>query len=931
MPIEPLTAGAAVVAAFTHHTLQDLLFHDAGGEAASLSHGFKRLIMDKVRLAQGKLPHNQDLRDASLQSCRAAAFIFGHALGHKLEPKLPLVPALLEHVRSRTLFDQPLVQIRQTADQPKADWINRLLRACEEGRDFESFHDEFVLDEHEMDMLLRPQIDTTAGRSIHAAFQEWADRVIGKENQPANFRDYLADGFPLEDGEPGCLTFFQTYCLEFKEHVKHSHTLEAILTTDMLAALKDGVRELVAGQEKFAARLSRLDQLDARLTSVALTNWIDPKLLRIESLLIEHAQASAKAHQETQEMISRVPGALVEELEQRGIIPPAAGQAPKAISAVHQLPAAPAAFTGREEELGYLETALAKQGNIGVAISASGVGIQGMGGVGKTALATVLAHRLKDKYPDAQICLNLRGFDPMGRKPMPPAEAIQSIIHCFQPEAKLPETTEDLTPIYNSVLNEAGRVLLFLDNAANAGQVQLLLPPPNCLLLVTSRNQFSLPGLVTRNIDCLPPEKSRELLLKISPRIKGHEATAAEICGHLPLALEIFAGVVSDKTLHPVKELVARLRKEDMKLGQVEAAFQVSYALLEEPLRGCWLLLSIFPASFDLPAAAAIWGMETKVSRDIMQTLLKGSLVETDEARIRFRLHDLVRRFCNGKMNDAERDTAMMRYARHYERVGRVANQLYHKGRDDVLRGLELFDRERIHIEAAYEWLVPKRDEAAAALLITLVDAVVFTGLILRFHPRQSIRWLEAQRGAARITKNRSAEGWALGNLGIAYSDLGEPRRAIECLDQALVITREMGYQQGEGKILGNLGLAYLASSEASKAIEFYERQLVITRKLDDQHGKANALGGLGNSYADLGEMSKALAFYDQALVIHRAMGDRRGEATDLYDSALVLNQLGDLVQAIARAEAALNICEAIGHPRVDEIRLLLEQWKGNQ
>ncbi|MGD1086916.1 MAG: NB-ARC domain-containing protein, partial [Verrucomicrobiota bacterium] len=348
---------------------------------------------------------------------------------------------------------------------------------------------------------------------------------------------------------------------------------------------------------------------------------------------------------------------------------------PKAILTLHQLPPAPAAFTGREEELRDLEKALAKQGNIGAAISASGARILGMGGVGKTALATVLAHRLKDKYPDAQICLNLRGFDQTDRKPMLPAEAMQTVIHAFQPEFKVSETPEELSPeelsaTYNSVLNDAGRVLLFLDNAANAEQIHLLLPPSNCVLLVTSRNQFSLPGLVTRNIDCLPPEKSQDLLLKLAPRIKRHESDAAELCGHLPLALEVFAGVVSEKTLHPVKELVARLRTHEMKLGKVEASFQVSYDLLEEPLRRYWRLLSIFPASFDLPAAAEIWDATMDVSREFMEALLKGSLVEPDEARVvepdgaraRFRLHDLVRQFCNGKLNDADRGAAFVRW-----------------------------------------------------------------------------------------------------------------------------------------------------------------------------------------------------------------------------------------------------------------------------
>jgi tetratricopeptide (TPR) repeat protein len=589
---------------------------------------------------------------------------------------------------------------------------------------------------------------------------------------------------------------------------------------------------------------------------------------------------------------------------------------PKAISALHQLPAATAAFTGREEELSDLAAALAKKGNIGVAISASGAGIQGMGGVGKTALATVLAHRLKDKYPDAQICLNLRGFDQTDRKPMPPAEAMQGIIHFFEPEAKLPEMVEDLVPIYNSVLNEAGRVMLFLDNAANVEQIQPLLPPSNCLLLVTSRNQFSLPGLVTRNIDCLPPDKSRELLIKLAPRIKGHVAIAADLCGHLPLALEVFAGVVNEKTLHPVEKLVARLHNQDSKLGKVEATFQVHYYLLEEPLRRCWTLMAIFPANFDLPAAAAIWEMETDASRDIMEALLKVSLVETDEGKLRFRLHDLVRQFCSEQMSVAERDTAMMRYVRHYTKVGEDAQQHFLKGGDGVLRGLELFDGERVHIEAAYEWLVPKRDETSAALLISLVGAVVATGQELRFHPRQSIRWLEGQREAARITKNRQAEGVAYGGLGSAHFDSGEPRKAIEFYEQALVITREIGDRHGEGTALGNLGIAYGALSVPRKAIEFYERALVIFHEIGDRRGEGSVRGNLGIAYKDLGDARKAIEFYKQQLVITREIGDRQGEGSALANLGIAYKNLHEPRKAIEIYEQALVIDREIGNRR---------------
>ncbi|MGP8198876.1 MAG: tetratricopeptide repeat protein [Limisphaerales bacterium] len=612
---------------------------------------------------------------------------------------------------------------------------------------------------------------------------------------------------------------------------------------------------------------------------------------------------------------------------------PESGQ--KSFPALHQLPPVPPAFTGREQELLDLETALTKHGNIGAAISASGAGIQGMGGVGKTALATILAHRLKGKYPDAQICLNLRGFDPMGRKPMPPAEAMQSIIHFFRPEAELPETAEDLIPIYISVLIDAGRVLLFLDNATNVEQIRPLFPPLNCLLLVTSRNQFSLPGLATLNIDCLPREKSRELLVKLAPRIQGHEAAAADLCGHLPLALEVFAGAINNKSLTPVPELLERLRTKQEKLDAVDAAFQVSYELLGEELQRRWRLLAVFSASFDLRAAAAVWdegsgrdalprvqaGQQAgptdslNSARDAMQMLVNANLVDRNETTQRFRLHDLVRQFCNGKLGEAERDAAMMRYATHYAKVGWEAHDVYLKGGENVLRGLELFDRERVQIEAVFEWLALRHDEASAVLLVSHVSGVIYAS-DLRFHPRQSIRWFECQREAARTTKNRRSEASALGNLGIGYAKLGEPRKAIDFFGELLVIAREIADRSWEGLALGNLGTAYSYLSEPRKAIEFHTQQLAIAREVGDRHSKASALANLGNGYTVLSEPRKAIEFYEQALAISRELGDRRAEGLVLGNLGNAYNDLGESRKAIQFSMQRLAIAREIGDRR---------------
>ena len=590
-------------------------------------------------------------------------------------------------------------------------------------------------------------------------------------------------------------------------------------------------------------------------------------------------------------------------------------------SPLHQLPSPPANFTGRDEELAELEKELTAAHKSGATISGKHAGLQGMGGVGKTALATVLAHKLKDHYPDAQLYLNLRGADPEHRAPVTPADTMQSIIHAFQPEAKLPEELDKLTPIYNGVLNEAGRVLLFLDNAADGEQVKPLVPPANCLLLVTSREHFSLPSMVVRDIDCLRAEKSQELLLKLAPRISGYEKEAAELCDHLPLALEVFAGVVESHKIYPVPDLVERLRRQPAKLTKADAAFQVSYDLLADDLRRRWTMLAMFSGSFDLAAAAAVWEEHEDFAREAMQPLVNASLVEWHESDGRFRQHDLVRQFCDSKLTDAERTTGKQGFARHYREVAEETERLYDRGSEHVLRALELFDQERTNIEAAFQWLQSREDKESGDQLLLLVNALTHT-TYLRFHPHQIIRWRQSQLKAARDSHNRKSEGLALANIGNAYSDLGEAHKAIEFHEQYLAIAREIKDRRAEGRALGKLGIDYWQLGNALKSIEFCEQQLAIHREFGTPRDEGDALGTLAIAYGALHEEHKAIEFLEQQLEIDRKIGDRRAEGAALGNLGLAHKNLGDVSKAIELYKQQLAICRQLGNRRSEGITL---------
>ncbi len=584
------------------------------------------------------------------------------------------------------------------------------------------------------------------------------------------------------------------------------------------------------------------------------------------------------------------------------------------VSALHQLPPPPDDFTGREAELKELLDAMRFE--TGAAIS----GLRGLGGVGKTALALKLAERVQSRYPDAQFFVELRGASDA---PLSPAEALARVVRAYHPTAKLPEAEAELRALYLSVLH-GQRALVLLDDARDAAQVKPLLPPSNCGVIVTSRQKFTLPGLRAKDLDILPPDDARTLLLRIAERIGEQAQVIANLCGYLPLALRLAGSALAERVDLSPADYLRRLgdAQQRLRLTGADASLGLSYDLLAPEQQNHWRALAVFPATYDRAAAAAVWELEPDPAQDMLSELVRYSLVDFtstpalprakergagegapppspvgdvsdgggDGGGGRYRLHDLARLFADARLSDSERGEGGQRHAAHYKNVLAAADDLYLEGGDSLMRALALLDLEWPNIQTGQAWAAAhaESDGAAAQLCAGYPDAGAYC-IALRLHPRERIRWLEAALRAARRRKDRAAEGRHLGNLGLAYADLGEPRRAIEFYEQALAIDREIGDRRGEGATLGNLGLAYADLGEARRAIEFYEQQLVIAREI----------------------------------------GDRRGEGNALWNMSLALDKLGNRAQAVAYAEAALKIYEQIESPAAEKVRKQLEGWKG--
>ncbi len=382
--------------------------------------------------------------------------------------------------------------------------------------------------------------------------------------------------------------------------------------------------------------------------------------------------------------------------------------------------------------------ALAQHG--GAAIS----GLTGMGGIGKTALGLVAAHQIESQYPDAQIFLDLKGVT----KPLSSSDALRHVILSFEPKADLREANEDqLAALYQSLLTDK-KVLVFMDNARDAAQVRMLIPPESCALIVTSRWHFTLPHMDPLRLDVLPENQAIDLLYELCKRIGETAKDIAELCGYLPLALRIAGTFLAEHNDWNPKEYAERLKakrlralkgEEQDERFDLENVWGESYEQLTQDEGKYWRMLAVFPASFKRDAAAAVWELDEEPARDLLSKFNRMSLMNYDEKSQRYYLHDLLTEFARTKLSEEENFNASFRYASFYLSVLQVSNRIYSQGKENVLTGLRLLDSEWVHVLTAQKWSTSNSDE-----LCNEFPNAGYMILSLRLLPREQISWLES-------------------------------------------------------------------------------------------------------------------------------------------------------------------------------------------
>ncbi|MFI7126794.1 ATP-binding protein [Nonomuraea sp. NPDC050153] len=600
-----------------------------------------------------------------------------------------------------------------------------------------------------------------------------------------------------------------------------------------------------------------------------------------------------------------------------------------------QLPSDAAAFVGRVEELAVFD-------DVGDAAMVVVTAIDGMAGVGKTALAVHAAYQLAPRFPDGDLFVDLHGFT-QGMAAADPADALARVLEVLGvPGESVPQHLDDRAALYRSVLADR-KMLIVLDNAADEAQVRPLLPGAGgCLVLVTSRRRLvGLDDARTVSVDVLPLADAIALFTGTAgaERAAGvPRETLAEVvrrCGLLPLAIRLAAARLKAHPAWSVRDLLRRLEEHqhllsELRAGQhsVTAALDLSYKELTASERRAYRLLSLHPGMDLAPdAAAALLAGTVKRASTLLDCLLEAHLLQ-EPAPGRFRFHDLIRTHATeratGEEPEAARHAALARLLDHYNRAASTAMDLLYPYEADMRPRLMPDETSAPAVADAAAWL-----EAELSNLLSLAQLAAERGFsehvrhlsatlhrCLRTRGRyaEAETLLERALSAARTAEYRTGELEALLGLGEIRQMQCRYEAALEDSSRALAIACAIGHRAGELRALNGIGMVRGFQGEYTRASDHFAQALDIARAIGHRTGELDALIAAGNVHRIMGWYEKSADELARALVIARSIGHRTGELRALLGIGFIHLGQGSREPATDYFTRALDLARATGH-----------------
>ncbi len=609
-------------------------------------------------------------------------------------------------------------------------------------------------------------------------------------------------------------------------------------------------------------------------------------------------------------------------------------------------------FVGREQLIAELSSALlaGEQGGIYT--------LQGMAGVGKTALAAHLAYQLRSYFPDGVLWARVDTSDAMS--------ILSTFARAYGRDASQYTDLSSRSRVVRELLADK-RALIVLDNAQSSAEVEPLLPPSGaCAVLITTRRRNLAITRGSQRFLIGPFDEQQEEALRLFGRVLGEQRVAAErqalaeiaaLLGGLPLAVDIVASRLAYEPGWSAADFLRRLRTERRRLRElayeqqsVRLSFQMSHDALALEEQHFFAALSVFAGEdFRVDAAAYVaTGRTTEEAQmdaeDILRRLFGLSLVRRGRLG-RYRLHPLLRSYAHTQLADEEADARMVRYftdfvAQHQRdyaaldldydnilealRVARKAaagedflaltSAFYHfleaRGRYDVAREL-LTEAEAVaqggdylpqlvFIRRCQGRLAERRGQYAEA------EAIFESGLELARQLQGSQQYSEEE--------SRPVISDLLRALGVLAARRGDYALAEVYYQEGLLLARHLGQSDTLGSLLRGLGVEAFTRGDYTRAEVLYEEGLALVQASGPRERESALLWALGMLAEDQGNLEEAESYLQQSVTLARELGQRERLTLVLRDLGIIAHERGDNAAAQRYLAEGLEVARELGH-----------------
>ncbi|WP_433380070.1 AfsR/SARP family transcriptional regulator [Actinoplanes sp. CA-142083] len=609
-----------------------------------------------------------------------------------------------------------------------------------------------------------------------------------------------------------------------------------------------------------------------------------------------------------------------------------------------QLPLDVHGFTGRRDELRHLDTIMATVGDQPTAMVVAAV--SGTAGVGKSSLVVHWAHQVRQSFPDGQLYVNLRGFDPTSA-PMSTDDAVRGFLDALGVPPHRSSTGSDArVSLYRSLLADR-RMLIVLDNARSAEQVRPLLPgAPNSLVVITSRHL--MPGLVAGEgahpliLGLLTRADARAMLLGRLHRVPAEHPAEDEIveaCAGLPLALALAASRAATCPELPLSVLAAELRDARHRLDaftsedsatDLRAVLSCSYRALGPATARLFRLLGLHPGpTFTAPAAASLAGVDARSVRTLLTELTRAHLL-TEHQPGRYTFHDLVRAYAadvEGTVDpEPERRRALRRLLDHYLHTGYAGHRLQDPSLDPISLDPpapgtrpEPFAK----MEEADAWFIAER-----TVLLALVDyaagggwsqhawQLAWTMWTFLYRAGYWHDWIRIGQAAVAATQggpDLAAGGLAQRILATAHNRLGHTTAASHHLQQALDLHVRAGDELGQAIVHHHLAAMSGRCQDDERALAHARQALALFSGIGHVGGQARTLNQIGWYLARLDDPVLAVGHCREALELNRRFGDRHGQAAVSDTLGYAFHRMGRYAAADSWFRRGVRLYRAVG------------------